>query len=347
MKVIIFRAPESEARPEKFIADRIIAACHSFRLNVVDVSVGLGVDPVNSEQFYDSRTALNSFSNTIRSLESTDIQDGDVLFFIEGMNPCLPIIDWYLESKGKETIKLGIFHSSTMIESDLFHGSELMKSLEEYCLKSLHEVVVATKYLKRQILSNRHARRANISVTGLPYLKANDFVDGFIPDLPRKKQVIFSHRWADDKRKSCFIELAKLNKRKDVEFVVLSPTEIEVKDPIKLLVCKTKAEYFRRLSEGKVIFSCAKLETFGYSALEGIRAGLIPLFPKNYSYPELVQGKYLYNEELIGSPQQLLKRVYKAVDSEYAGFNSILKEGLRDVSPERQIAFSIIEWIKS
>lgn len=54
-------------------------------------------------------------------------------------------------------------------------------------------------------------------------------------------------------------------------------------------------EYYKFLSSGKVLLITTKEETFGYSCMEAIMNGTIVIAPNNFSYPELLPKKYLYN----------------------------------------------------
>jgi hypothetical protein len=55
-------------------------------------------------------------------------------------------------------------------------------------------------------------------------------------------------------------------------------------------------EYYRFLSSGKVLLITTKEETFGYSCMEAIMNNTIVIAPNNFSYPELLPQKYLYND---------------------------------------------------
>ena len=55
-------------------------------------------------------------------------------------------------------------------------------------------------------------------------------------------------------------------------------------------------EYYTFLSSGKVLLITTKEETFGYSALEATMNNTIVIAPNNFSYPELLPRKYLYND---------------------------------------------------
>ena len=59
-------------------------------------------------------------------------------------------------------------------------------------------------------------------------------------------------------------------------------------------------QYYKFLSQAKIVLLSGKEETFGYQVLEAIMNCSTPLAPKNFSYPELLSDEYLYSnyEEL-------------------------------------------------
>lgn len=177
-----------------------------------------------------------------------------------------------------------------------------MKAYERYLLNVLTTAFVGSPYL-RNLMVEGASEPGRIVVSGLPMpkeFKAPKRIDRERP------HIIWSHRWADDKRKNDFLAFAK-HWFKDYKFIILTPVELSKEDEeeiidakITIVVCKTKDEYKEQLATGDVIYSCALLETFGYSVLEGIAEGLMPFVPDEASYKDLIssEGTYLFN----GSP---------------------------------------------
>ena len=288
--IYLIRSPESPSRPELFIANQI----KELLPDCVDlIPTNLGNDPLAGKSFYDDATFVDNFTKTAIKLSELEILDGDVLFFVEGFNPILPLLDYYFVCKGVNVIKCGIFHSNCCTPGDLFEFSPAIHKLENYILNSsLDEVFVASKYLADNVLKS--CNTAKVTVTGLPVpeLRTTDCV--------RDNTVIFSHRWALDKNKDFFKQLASYCSDTDLKFKILTPNANTIDADvaqynIEVCVCPTKEEYFQQLSKSKVVFSCATLETFGYSVLEGIFSGLIPLVPDLASYHDLIDSEYTYN----------------------------------------------------
>lgn len=323
----IVHAPESDGRPEKTIADRILSYLKKYRpdINYRSIRLEHGEDPLAGKLFYDNETFMQTFMHAIRQLShpKDGLHDGDRILFIEGFNPMIQVLDYWLYCEGKNVKKAGIFHSNCYTDGDLFEGSDKMLAVEGYLLEhGLDRVLVATEYLRRNVAGVANSKfwgcddeserqdqlKSKIRRVGLP-----------VPDprampLPKRwsdryKTVVFSHRWADDKNKNFFVKLAEAAKlhpvMKDYKFKIFTPQPLDSAENllatlkgVEVVVNSNKAEYHRRLNESRFVFSCAILETFGYSALEGVMCGCLPLLPDNTCYGEQYHPEFLYDADM-------------------------------------------------
>jgi len=102
---------------------------------------------------------------------------------------------------------------------------------------------------------------------------------------------------------------------------------------------RTWKGYYKYIAESKIMLITSKEETFGYSTMEAIINGCIPIAPNKFSYPELLPRKYLYNDEVelehilfwalengnyYKVPELLNKNL---VDNFYKNVANIMKEG--------------------
>jgi hypothetical protein len=55
-------------------------------------------------------------------------------------------------------------------------------------------------------------------------------------------------------------------------------------------------DYYMYLAQSKVLISTSSEETFGYQIMDAILAGCIPIAPNDFSYPELLDREYLYDD---------------------------------------------------
>lgn len=60
----------------------------------------------------------------------------------------------------------------------------------------------------------------------------------------------------------------------------------------------TWEEYYKFLSQGKVLLITSKEDTFNYSIMEAVMNNTIPIAPNRLAFPELLTDDYLYNDHL-------------------------------------------------
>ena len=65
---------------------------------------------------------------------------------------------------------------------------------------------------------------------------------------------------------------------------------------IKRIQCSSWGDYSLELSSSIMMLSTTKEETFGYTILDAITCGCIPLAPNNLCFPELLPREYLYDD---------------------------------------------------
>jgi glycosyltransferase involved in cell wall biosynthesis len=68
--------------------------------------------------------------------------------------------------------------------------------------------------------------------------------------------------------------------------------------PIVRKECNTWEEYYKFLSQGKILLISANEETFGYPVMEAIMNNTVVLAPDRCSYPELLSSQFIYRSEL-------------------------------------------------
>jgi len=132
--------------------------------------------------------------------------------------------------------------------------------------KLFKKVFVATEYHKKKLGWN------NIEVVGLP----DTLFDGY--RVEKKFDIISVARPS----------IQKVNEEVEAEI------EKEFGKIERAPKFSSWGQYYKFLSQGKVLLSTAKEETFGYQILEAIKNNTVPVAPDRFSYPELLPKKYLY-----------------------------------------------------
>jgi hypothetical protein len=90
-------------------------------------------------------------------------------------------------------------------------------------------------------------------------------------------QIIWPHRYNSDKQPQIAINLQS-------DFNILITQQHKF----------TKAQYYQKLSESRIIFSCALHENLGISVMEGVLANVIPVLPDRCSYSEMYLPEFKY-----------------------------------------------------
>jgi len=323
-KVIVVRSPESSFRPERYITDKVIDALLVRKVKFVEINSGDAFQTLSSQSlFYDDRTMTNSFFNgVLRALDV--IENGDVVYFADGWSPAIPALKFHLHCSGVNAYIVGLFHSSVETPGDfLFTAGQWVRDLEQTLLGCLDVIFFATRYGEGKLCHYPHSDAA-FKVTGLPIIRPEDTCNGFnqVPkewqrwtDAGNPRVIGFSHRWAADKRPHDFIELAQKFKGDESHtFRVLHPVplpmdatmELALEAGIEFVECHNKLTYWNEVQKLHFIFSSAELETFGYSVIEAVTLGAVPIVPDRACYPFLYRGQFIYDD--LNDAENMIRR---------------------------------------
>lgn len=298
--IYLIRAPQYEGRAEKKIADWIVKDWKKAGIEFEDLG-GIVRPPIKHGVFYDDSDCIESYIEEFHKALKV-VKDNDKILFIEGWNVSIPLYKLYFDSWGMNVKMFGLFPSAIHVPGEYFREFPWAYPFERVLYKCLTKVFVATPYIQKLTTSD------NVVLTGLPL---PDDID-IIGTEERKNIVIFSHRWSSDKHPEVFERLAdKFHDR--AEFWLLTPREEVVdNEHIKVIVNKTRQEYLDNLRKGKIIFSSAELETFGYSIVEGVMSGCLPLLINKTCYPDLYSEEFLYSND-----KEMFKKFKKLINNEY------------------------------
>lgn len=312
-KIIVVRSPESDFRPEKWITNKVIAALrqtaadktrtlNGHEFEVVEVNSGEEFNSMSSQSmFYSDETMTKSFCKGVLGVLD-HIADGDVVYFADGWSPAVPVLKFHMHCAGIKAHLTGFFHSSVETPGDfLYSAGSWVRSLEETLLDCFTETYVATDYGVDLLNST------NVNVIGLPVISPQDtnpaqLRRSLTARAEEAKPVVgWSHRWAEDKRPEDFIELAhRLGDTRT--FRVLHPVPLDtaplyqeaVDAGIEFVLCDTKDKYWTEVAKLSFLFSSATLETFGYSVIDAVVLGAIPVVPNRACYPYMYRDEHLY-----------------------------------------------------
>jgi len=159
-------------------------------------------------------------------------------------------------------------HATSLNNLDYFKNVRKTKWLYEKATIGLYKkVFVGSEYHRKKL------NQKNVITVGVPKPPYETFKEEKIYDI---------------------ISVARNNEQK----ITKKLEDLVEKDfgPIIRKKCDTWEDYYKFLSQGKILLITAKEETFGYSALEANMNNTVVLAPNAFSYPELFKEEYLYKD---------------------------------------------------
>jgi len=120
----------------------------------------------------------------------------------------------------------------------------------------------------------------------------------------KKYDVLFPHRLSPDKGIEDLIEIIK--RLPTIKFAIISPQidaimrlnpyykKIRKFSNVEFILGEDDKQHNKTISSARVVLSCAKQETFGYSVMKSVLSGCIPVLPQNQCYTEFFKKEYLY-----------------------------------------------------
>jgi len=118
--------------------------------------------------------------------------------------------------------------------------------------------------------------------------------------------ILWNHRWSYDKKPEVFFNVLSDIKKAGFDFrliilgekeakknKIFSEAQIKFKNEIVHFgYAEDKTDYYNLLLRSDIVISASIQENFGYSVVEAVRAGCIPLLPGRLSYPEIIPAQF-------------------------------------------------------
>jgi glycosyltransferase involved in cell wall biosynthesis len=291
--IYFLRAPESDGRPEKWMADSILAEINAEKLSVVELKAGQYAT-LGGESYFYGTSSYFDMVDQIKALLLYELTSDDVVFFMDVWNPAIPLLLSELRLRESCVPKLvGYCHGSSGVLGDLYYGYAPAVYYESYLNSVMAQVYVPTEYSSLAWAQKAQRLRASCAVvTGSPLrmpVKASN--------APKNNKVVFAHRLVPEKGRHLLPYLAERLKDVGLQLQVLTPSS-PVPDYLSTClvdVCQSKGEYLDHLSQARYVISLADMETFGYAIYEGWLAGATPIVPRTACYPYLWSEDGLYD----------------------------------------------------
>jgi hypothetical protein len=254
---------------------------------------------------------MSQMMNLVLALKSGEITKDDVIFFEDMFQPGMESLPYILMQTPEEyRPKIYLRCLAQAVDPDDFVHvwgmAKWMSLYEEMCNEIPNVNILATneEMVAHMKIANWKAPIYNIS--GLSFGK--DEVQSRVPDRKpfneRKMRVIFGARWDQEKQPGFFMDMIehwKANtKLLDVEFAICvgGPLRsnnkvyvdrarlMEQQGTLKIYENLKKNEYYKILSDSRVLFNCALQDWVSNTVSEADSLGTNVLFPAYRSFPE-------------------------------------------------------------
>lgn len=223
----------------------------------------------------------------IELLDAGQTTPDDKFLFTDTWNPCITQVAYMRDLLGMNWELHGIWHAGAYDPSDIL-GYKMEKPwpwlAEQSWFHSCDYNYYATNFHKDMFLKNlnidpqyHHKAVRSGQPHGIIVASMEQYQDVIKSE---DDLVMWPHRYNADKQPEIAEELAKTFNMVITQKMSLS-----------------KAEYYEKLSESKIIFSCALHENLGISIMEGVLAGVIPVLPDRCSYAEMYLPEFKYPSE--------------------------------------------------
>lgn len=227
----------------------------------------------------------------VQLVDSGIIRDDDVLLFTDFWNPALIQVAYMRDLLDKDWKIHGIAHAGAYDPTDIlglkmrpewpleFERSLFYASDKTYFATHFHRQLflrnleIDPQYFDRAILSGQPHNAI------IDHMKQINNIDLQQPNIPENKshKVIWPHRDNEDKQPKIAEDLGR-----GLDVTITQRHNF------------TKDEYYNRLADTKILFSCALHENLGISVMEGVLLNVLPLVPDRCSYEEMYLDEFKY-----------------------------------------------------
>lgn len=230
---------------------------------------------------YYKSTQLCKFIEYFREGKTTV---NDIFLFSDFWNPCISQIAYMRDLMDQNWKLHSIVHAGAYDPTDIL-GMKMSKPWPHHQERAWYYACdrnwYATDFHRQMFLRNLgipQEDHGRAFVSGQPH---SEIIKSMAAMTPRTKRnlVIWPHRYNSDKQPQIAVNLSAY-----------------MNDPwcITQTMNLSKTDYYSKLLESQVLFSCSLHENLGISIMEGVLAGVIPVLPARCSYTEMYLPEFLY-----------------------------------------------------
>jgi len=283
--------------------------------------------------------AFEQTQQLVQMIIAGKITSEDVIYFEDFWHPGMEMIPYALSLKfGNDPWPeiYSFWHAQSVDRFDFTYPMRHWMRTFEHAWVACHDRIFIASKEVAELIEDGGLDCDKTRLVGLPY--DSKVIKKLFNVKPqpwrlRKKQVVFSSRWDEEKCPDFFCSLANLvrDERNDIDFVVCTgagklrsnnPSLVQVaRDTASTNNCfrieenLTKRQYFQILARSRVQFNCANQDFVSLTILDATTMGCKPLYPNYLTFPDVLQHNefYLYTKDNLQSAAQHL---YALIDSE-------------------------------
>jgi len=218
-------------------------------------------------------------------LDAGTVTTNDVMLFTDAWNPALLQVKYMRDLGGYNWKIHSIFHAGAYDPTDIL-GYKMEKPWPHHTERALYYACdinwYATDFHRQMFLRNLgipESDHGRAQLSGQPHDLIVDAMGKINLKAVNKSGVIWPHRYNVDKQP----EIAEtLSAQFATPWCITQKLDL------------SKPEYYQKLSEASVMFSCSLHENLGISIMEGVMLDVIPVLPNRCSYTEMYMPDFLY-----------------------------------------------------
>ncbi len=254
--------------------------------------IPLGEEHIPPEDEYGYSAAINTHRRLCRTVGT--LPKNSALLFTE-LDPILPGLhalrpDLYLSS---------LIHGGSFIPGDTMPWPPF---LEQTTLEALDVVLSACVYHADLMRAVYYSTKIEITPYPLPHILPIMAEATRIKKEPRRSTVLFPHRCIPEKGYPEFLEASKLW------------SSTKGKNPVEWRVVRglDRKDFYRVLSEVKIIYAHPTMEVFGNAVEEGLAMGCCPVFSRHPSYVKRFENVGVHWHD--GTPEDICRATEEALE---------------------------------
>lgn len=237
----------------------------------------------------------------VELMDSGEVTKDDKFLFTDAWNPTVTQLAYMRDLLDQNWEIHGIWHAGAYDPSDIL-GYKMQKPWPWEAERSWYFTYdynyFASRFHMDMFIEKLHIRgqfnRAQLS--GQPYEYLADSLTKY-QSTPKDGSIIWPHRYNADKQPEIIENLS---------------TDFPVTITQKLSL--SKSEYYDKLGQASINFSCSLHENLGISVCEGVLAGVIPVVPDRCSYSEMYLDEFKYPSEWTKDYDSFIANRQKVVD---------------------------------